>query len=143
MAIGASTEQLGWLTVAFMIPYAIATLFASRVTGRILGDRATIAVGFAGSALFTLLIPEVPAFGWLCVTQMFNGFAQGLTLPLLLAKSVEGIEPAKRATAMRLYQAVYAIGMSSGPWMAGWFNSYYGLAGASISEVLQLCVQLC
>lgn len=129
LAIGASTEGLGLLTIAFMVPHAGATLFAARFAGRMLGDRATLAIGFIGSAVFTLLIPLAPAFSWLCATQVFNGFAQGLIFPLLLGKSVEGIEPAKRATAMGLYQAVYAIGMASGPWLAGWFNSQYGLAG--------------
>ncbi|MGZ9586029.1 MFS transporter [Paenibacillus marinisediminis] len=129
IAIGASPESLGWLTIAFMAPHAAATLFAARLAGRTLGDRAALMLGFGGSALFTLLIPAAPTLGWLCATQALNGFAQGLLFPLLLGKSVEGIEPAKRATAMGVYQAVYAIGMSSGPWLAGWISSQYGLAG--------------
>lgn len=136
LAIGASTEGLGWLTIAFMLPHALATWFAARFAGRMLGDRVTLIIGFAGSAVFTLLIPLAPAFGWLCVTQVFNGFAQGLIFPLLLGKSVESIEPAKRATAMGFYQAVYAIGMSSGPWLAGWLNARFGLAGGFLFAVL-------
>ncbi|WP_379136595.1 MFS transporter [Paenibacillus sp. sgz500958] len=127
--IGASKESLGWLTLAFMVPHAVATLYGSRSFGRLLGDRGTLILGFAGSALFTLLIPAMPTLGALCATQVGNGFMQGLIFPLLLGKSVSGIAPFKRATAMGFYQAVYAVGMSAGPFVAGWMSSLYGLTG--------------
>jgi len=127
--IGASKESLGWLTLAFMIPHAIATLYGSRLFGGLLGDRGKLVLGFAGSALFTLLIPSMPTLAALCLTQVGNGFMQGLIFPLLLSKSVSEIDPFKRATAMGFYQAVYAIGMSAGPFVAGWMSSVYGLTG--------------
>ncbi|WHY20053.1 MFS transporter [Paenibacillus sp. G2S3] len=127
--IGASKESLGWLTLAFMIPHAIATLYGSRTFGRLLGDRGTLLIGFAGSALFTLLIPSMPTLAMLCLTQVGNGFMQGLIFPLLLGKSVSEVDPYKRATAMGFYQAVYAVGMSAGPFVAGWMSGIYGLTG--------------
>ncbi|WP_410513417.1 MFS transporter [Paenibacillus sp. BR2-3] len=127
--IGASKESLGWLTLAFMVPHAVATLYGSRFFGKLLGDRGTLILGFAGSALFTLLIPSMTTLGALCATQLGNGFMQGLIFPLLLGKSVSGVAPFKRATAMGFYQAVYAIGMSGGPFVAGWMSSVYGLTG--------------
>lgn len=127
--IGASKESLGWLTLAFMIPHAIATLYGSRTFGRLLGDRGTLLIGFAGSALFTLLIPSMPTLAMLCITQVGNGFMQGLIFPLLLGKSVSEVDPYKRATAMGFYQAVYAVGMSAGPFVAGWMSGIYGLTG--------------
>ncbi|WP_025696965.1 MFS transporter [Paenibacillus durus] len=127
--LGADKESLGWLTLAFMLPHAAATLYGARVFGRWLGDRGTLVLGFAGSALFTLLIPAMPSFGALCATQIGNGFMQGLIFPLLLGKSVSDIHPHKRATAMGFYQAVYALGMSGGPFVAGWMSAVYGLRG--------------
>ncbi|WP_245864215.1 MFS transporter [Paenibacillus donghaensis] len=87
LSIGASKESLGWLTLAFMVPHAAATLYGSRLFGRLLGDRGTLLLGFAGSALFTLLIPTMPNLAALCITQLGNGFMQGLIFPLLLGKS--------------------------------------------------------
>lgn len=127
--IGASKESLGWLTLAFMIPHAVATLYGSRLFGKLFGDRGVLLLGFSGSALFTLLIPSMPTLAALCATQVGNGFMQGLIFPLLLGKSVSGIAPFKRATAMGFYQAVYALGMSAGPFVAGWMSSVYGLTG--------------
>ncbi|WP_260510389.1 MFS transporter [Paenibacillus typhae] len=127
--IGASKESLGWLTLAFMVPHAAATLYGSRLFGRLLGDRGTLMLGFAGSAVFTLLIPSMPTLAALCATQVGNGFMQGLIFPLLLGKSVSDVAPFKRATAMGFYQAVYAVGMSGGPFVAGWMSAAYGLKG--------------
>lgn len=127
--IGASKESLGILTLAFMVPHAVATLYGSRFFGKLLGDRGTLILGFTGSAVFTLLIPSMPSLTALCITQIGNGFMQGLIFPLLLGKSVSGVAPYKRATAMGFYQAVYAIGMSGGPFVAGWISGVYGLEG--------------
>ncbi|WP_151736684.1 MFS transporter ['Paenibacillus yunnanensis' Narsing Rao et al. 2020] len=129
LALGAAKSELGWLTLAFMLPHAIATLYGSRLLGGRLGDRGTLLLGFAGTAVFTLLIPAAPTLAVLCATQVGNGLMQGLIFPLLLGKSVSGVEPYKRATAMGFYQAVYAVGMSGGPFVAGWVSSAYGLRG--------------
>jgi predicted MFS family arabinose efflux permease len=146
LSIGASKESLGWLTLAFMVPHALATLYGSRMFGKLLGERGTLLLGFIGTALFTLLIPFMPTLGALCATQVGNGFMQGLIFPLLLSKSVSGVDPSKRATAMGFYQAVYAAGMSAGPFVAGWMSSVYGLEGgfwlggiaAALAAVLSL-----
>ncbi|MFC3749482.1 MFS transporter [Paenibacillus sp. GCM10012306] len=146
LSIGASKESLGWLTLAFMVPHAVATLYGSRMFGKLLGDRGTLLLGFVGTALCTLFIPFMPTLAALCITQVGNGFMQGLIFPLLLGKSVSGVDPAKRATAMGFYQAVYAAGMSAGPFVAGWMSSAYGLAGgfwlgaiaAALAAVLSL-----
>ncbi|OZB94022.1 MFS transporter [Paenibacillus sp. XY044] len=127
--LGASKNDLAWLTLSFMLPHAAATLFAGRTLVSRFGERAVLTVGYVGTAVFTFCIPVAPSFGWLCVTQIFNGLAQGLVFPLLLGKSVAHIEPSKRATAMGFYQAVYAIGMFMGPFIAGWISSAWGLAG--------------
>ncbi|KAA9005106.1 MFS transporter [Paenibacillus spiritus] len=127
--LGASKGDLGWLTLSFMLPHAIATLYGRRLLVGRMGDRGVLTLGFAGTAAFTLLIPFLPSFGALCATQIGNGLMQGLIFPLLLGKSVEGIHPAKRATAMGFYQAVYALGMSGGPFVAGWISSLWGLRG--------------
>lgn len=129
LALGASKNDLAWLTLSFMLPHAIATIFAGKYLVRWFGERAIMVIGFAGSAVFTFCIPMADTFVWLCVTQIFNGLAQGFIFPILLGKAVENIAPSKRATAMGFYQAVYAVGMFLGPFIAGWVSSSWGLAG--------------
>lgn len=79
------------------------------------------------------------------MTQAINGFAQGLHIPLLLGLAIRDVEPSGRATAMGLYQAVYAVGMFSGPFLAGWLNESWGLnSGFAFGGMLGLiAVALC
>jgi predicted MFS family arabinose efflux permease len=127
--LGADKSGITLLSVFFMVPHAITAILSGKVFAPRYGPWNTALVGFAISGLCTLAIPFVPSFAALCATQAVNGFAQGLHMPLLLGLAIQEIEPAKRATAMGFYQAVYALGMFSGPFVAGWLNESYGLSG--------------
>ncbi|CAM3011350.1 MFS transporter [Paenibacillus sediminis] len=143
IALGASKNDLAWLTLSFMVPHALTTLFAGKYFVQRFGERATIVLGYMGSAVFTFFIPAAHSFLWLCITQIFNGLFQGLIFPLLLGKSVEHIEPEKRATAMGFYQAVYAVGMFIGPFAAGWVSNQWGLAvGFRLAAVVAFCASV-
>ena len=142
-ALGASKIGLTLLVVAFMVPHALANLLSGRKIAPKLGAGKTILTGFIISGICTLLIPVVPTYGLLVLTQAFNGFAQGLHMPLLLGLSIRDFEPAKRATAMGFYQAVYSIGMFAGPFIAGWLNESYGLSsGFYLGGVIALAAVL-
>lgn len=127
--IGAGQAELSLLVFAFMIPHTAASwLAAHRIAPRI-GPWRTVLAGFLVSGLCTGIIPLVPNIPLLYATQAVNGFAQGMHLPLLLGLAIQSIDNARRATAMGFYQAVYALGMFSGPFFAGWLNDGFGLAG--------------
>lgn len=127
--IGAGQAQLSLLVFAFMIPHTAASWLAAHRIAPRLGPWRTVLAGFVISGLCTAAIPLVPSIPLLYATQAMNGFAQGMHLPLLLGLAIQTIDPAKRATAMGFYQAVYALGMFSGPFLAGWLNDGFGLAG--------------
>ncbi|MCL6459709.1 MAG: MFS transporter [Gorillibacterium sp.] len=125
--LGASKTGLTLLVCAFMIPHAFSNFISGRYISPKYGAGKTIVAGFVLSAICTLLIPVVPTYGLLALTQVFNGFAQGLHFPLFLGLSIRDTETDKRATAMGFYQAVYSVGMFAGPFIAGWLNDSYGL----------------
>ncbi|MGO4374219.1 MFS transporter [Paenibacillus sp. MCAF20] len=108
------------------IGLAASSLTASWFVKRF-GYWGTIGLGFTVSSLCTASMAFFQSYEMLVITQAFNGFAQGLHLPLLLALSIRDVELPGRATAMGLYQALYAIGMFSGPFLAGWLNESWGL----------------
>jgi MFS family permease len=112
-----------------MIPHALAAFSTGRWFAPKFGAWNTIAAGFIISALCTMGIPFMSTLNGLMITQAFNGFAQGLHLPLLMGLAIQTIDQDKRATAMGFYQAVYAIGMFGGPFFAGWINTHFNLAG--------------
>lgn len=126
--LGAVKSDLTILSVFFMVPHAITAILSGKKFAPRYGHWNTALAGFTLSAVCTLTIPFLPSFAALCATQAVNGFAQGLHMPLLLGLAIQKIEPAKRATAMGFYQAVYALGMFCGPFLAGWLNESYGLS---------------
>ncbi|HMN28007.1 MAG TPA: MFS transporter [Caldilineaceae bacterium] len=65
---------------------------------------------------------------WLVfVVQIFIGFAQGIGSPVLMGLSIRFVGRDERNTAMGLHQAVYAVGMFTGPWLSGLLAAAWGL----------------
>jgi predicted MFS family arabinose efflux permease len=120
--LGATNESLIVLVFSFMIPHAISPI----ITGRYLLARynkwSILFIGFLGTFLFSSIIPFITNLEILYVTQALNGFSQGMTLPLLMGMAIQTISINKRATAMGLFQAIYALGIFIGPFAAGIFS---------------------
>jgi MFS family permease len=59
--------------------------------------------------------------------QICMGLASGIGYPALMGMSIRHVQDSQRATAMGLFQAVYAIGMFTGPWLSGALADAIGL----------------
>jgi DHA1 family multidrug resistance protein-like MFS transporter len=125
--IGLQASDLSLIVFSFMIPHAVATLFMGKIFVPRFGQWKSLKIAFLLTAVFTLITPFIDTKGWLCIIQGFNGFSLGLLFPLLLGMAIESISQEKRATAMGIYQALYAIGMFAGPFLAGVLNSTMGI----------------
>lgn len=137
--IGLKASDIGFIVCSFMIPHAAATLLSGGWFAPKLGEWKTLQLAFGATAFFTLIIPFIETNVLLCVVLGLNGFSMGLLFPLFLGMAIESISPEKRATAMGLYQAVYAIGMFVVPLIAGILNSSIGIAaGFYFSGLLAL-----
>jgi predicted MFS family arabinose efflux permease len=55
---------------------------------------------------------------------------------LLITLAVLAVPPAQRATAMGVYQAIYALGMLAGPWVAGLLAGTAGLPAMFVVSAL-------
>ncbi|MCK2004286.1 MFS transporter [[Brevibacterium] frigoritolerans] len=128
LKIGLQASDISLVVFSFMIPHAIATLLAGKLLVPVLGQWRSLKLAFGLTSFFTLIIPLADTKDWLYVIQGFNGFSMGLLFPLMLGMAIESIPHEKRATAMGVYQALYAIGMFAGPFLAGVLNSYMGIA---------------
>jgi len=124
--LGATGTQLTILIACFMIPHAIAARVAFPIMQK-LNHHGTFAISFLISGLCTLALMFVDSLPLMYITQILNGFAQGLHLPLLLSFAISQVESNVRATAMGLYQALYSVGMFSGPLIAGMLNENFGI----------------
>ncbi len=125
--LGITGYGLTLIVFAFMLPHALASMFTAKWFAPHFGNWVTIRMGFVLSTICTVSIAYTDSFAMLALTQAINGFAQGLHLPLLLGLAIRDVQPSGRATAMGLYQAVYSIGMFTGPFLAGWLNDSWGM----------------
>lgn len=126
-ALGANGLQLTILVICFMVPHALAAIFATKYFNYKLGYTKTALLGFTLSGLTTLAIFFTDKLSILYVTQAINGFGLGLLLPIFLVLAIKDVKQEIKATAMGLYQAIYSIGMFSGPFIAGIINDYFNV----------------
>jgi MFS family permease len=117
--IGANRFQLGLLTFFSQLPGVFASMIGSKGVYIKIGEKKTITVAFFLTAVFSGVIPLVKTMEMMYITQFLNGFFRGILLPVLTGLGIKNIEPAKRATALGAFQAIYAIGIVAGPIIFG------------------------
>ena len=125
-SLGASNFDLGLLGTVAVTANGIGALVLV-VAGARLNGRLAAVFGFLLTAISSLLIPILPNLAVLTLVQGIGGFGRGLVFPALMAHSIERAAPAERATAMGVFQGVYALGMFLGPVSAGVLGEWLGL----------------
>jgi MFS family permease len=117
-SLNATDNDLGLLTTALLGPYTLGTLLAATLASRA-GNRFSMVVGCLMMALSMGAIPLATSMEPLMILQGFSGFGRGLIYPVMMATTINSVPQHQRATAMGIFQAVYAIGMFLGPATAG------------------------
>jgi MFS family permease len=103
-------STLGIIGVAALVPYTLTALMNHRFAAR-LGENRAVFVGILVMAVTMFVVPLIDNIPLLAISQGASGFGRGLVYPLLMGLSIREISGEDRATAMGVYQAVYAIGM--------------------------------
>ena len=129
--LGASKLALGIIGVAALVPYTLTAPMNHHFAAR-LGENRTVFTGILVMAVTMFLVPLIHNIPLLTVAQGASGFGRGLVYPLLMGLSIREISGEDRATAMGVFQAIYAIGMFLGPATAGAVADVAGLSGAFI-----------
>ena len=124
--IGAGPSDLGLITGSYLGAATVATLVTVYLVERS-GYLFTITLGVAVMGGALLVTPLVTTLGVLVSLQVVTGAGRGLSNTALLALSISTVAPENRATAMGVYQAVYAIGMFAGPVVGGAVASAAGI----------------
>ena len=125
--LGATSFHLGLLTTITTIPGILSSYLSGSYFSQRLGEKNTVTVGFSLLALSCLLVPLIDHLYLLYFNQMLNGFAQGMIFPVLMGLSIKNVEANKRGTAMGFFQAIYGLGMFTGPIFVGTISDLAGL----------------
>ena len=129
--LGASKFALGIIGVAALVPYTLTAPMNHHFAAR-LGENRAVFVGILVMAVTMFVVPLIHNIPLLVISQGASGFGRGLVYPLLMGLSIREISSEDRATAMGVFQAIYAIGMFLGPTTTGAVADAVGLSGAFI-----------
>ncbi len=140
-SLGASDAQLGILTTAVQVAKAIPMLLLS-LNHRPLSGRQLTIIGLALIAGPLFILPFFSRFALLVICQAIIGLGVGLVFPVLMGLSLQAVEPQARASAMGVYQSVYALGMTLGPAFSGAFARQWGITGVYVSNGVLLALAI-
>jgi len=126
--IGAFKSCLGWLSTFVFLPQTLFSLVSARLSER-LSERVLVVLGLAILGLVTLLTPFIQNVPLLIASRLVYGMGTGISFPVMMGLSIKQIEREQRASAMGVFQAVYALGMFAGPALSGVIADHLGMAG--------------
>jgi sugar phosphate permease len=126
--LGATKTDLGTLTTISYVTYGLAALL-SAVGGRRFGERAFVIAGSLFTTVTILVLPAIDTVPVLLLLLAVNSFARGMVFPVLMGISIREVPEYERASAMGVFQSVYAIGMFAGPAVAGVVADAIGITG--------------
>jgi len=121
-ASGVVVSLLLTVNVAGNVAANLFATFAARRAGRkvLYGSFAM----FSAGAIMAALTRSIPL---LFASTILMGLANGLFFPILLGLSIQRVDPFHRSTAMGIHQAIYAVGMFTGPWIGGVLSDAVGI----------------
>ncbi|MFH1484978.1 MAG: MFS transporter, partial [Chloroflexota bacterium] len=130
-SIGATKADLGTMTALMFGTQALATLAASAFVYKT-GSRFMVVAGMLLLGLANVAVLFITTVPLMTVYQAVSGVGRGLTRPVLMGLSILAVPSSERATAMGVFQAVYAIGMIIGPTLAGAWADIFGLSSVFV-----------
>lgn len=137
--LGADRAELGLLTTVTQAAHTAGTLLSAYMADRI-GIRGTIVLALIVQASGTFVVPWLDSVGLVAVSQALGGGGRGLSYPLLMGLSIRSVALADRATAMGVFQAVYALGMFAGPTTSGLIGDAFGLPAVFVAAGIVVLV---
>ena len=144
--LGASNMQLGFLGMVSTLPALVISPFMSKIVQKS-GLTFTLSFSFLLSGLGAALVATSSELWQLFLVQIVSSIGLAALITLLMGLSIRDISPERRATAMGFFQAVYGLGMFSGPFVTGlvWhsqgmevafmFTGIVGLMGMIVSII--------
>jgi len=138
-ALGIEEQSFIWLTCAFFVPHAAASL--SLVFYRLppRWNKPVLSACFFLTAIFLFAVPFTRTLASLSSVHFFIGLALGFIFPLLLSEVVLVSPPAFKMSAMGFFQSFYALGIFLGPLAAGMIAEQLSLNAVFTTTGL-LCV---
>ncbi|HNT76504.1 MAG TPA: MFS transporter [Anaerolineae bacterium] len=115
---GATGDTLSLLTSMNIGVVMVGNFGAAPVVKR-WGATRPIVWSFVGMLVAMGLLAFAQGLPAIFASQIILGLVTGVSYSVLMGLSIRYVDETQRATAMGLFQAIYAIGMFAGPWLSG------------------------
>ncbi len=126
-SLGASNGIVGISSVVYMMSAVGFAAFAASGICSSRGPRFWIPLVFGVVALYCVLVPAAGSIPVLLLLQILPGMSTGILFSFATSEAMEKIPAESKSTAMGLFQAVYALGMTTFPVFTGALASGKGM----------------
>jgi MFS family permease len=116
--LGASDVTQSILVSLYVALTMVSSLLVTSLAKRV-GNRFLIYVSFVVTATGIGIAALAYSLPVVFVAQMLMGIGFGIGYSVMMGMSIQHVEDKHRTTAMGLFQALYSIGMFTGPWISG------------------------
>ncbi|WP_395547833.1 MULTISPECIES: MFS transporter [unclassified Lacrimispora] len=117
--LGTSDGIVGISSVIYMISSVGFAAFAASGTCSRKGPRFWIPLVFVVVASYCILVPAAGSIPVLLLLQILPGMSTGILFSFATSEAMRDIPADRKSTAMGMYQAVYAVGMTTFPIFTG------------------------
>ena len=143
--LGARGWSLGMASIIYII---FAVLFSYLSTQKLflrIGLHRVIPMGMIVHFLYCILVPNMTTVAGIYGCQILAAASMGFLFTGLTSESMKGIPASHNSTAMGIFQAVYAVGMTLFPMITGRLmngrnlkSAYYFMAGCVVIGFLSV-----
>lgn len=137
--LGAAAFLIGLASIIYMASAVCSSWFGGSALCQKYGPRFWVPAVFIMVALYCILVPTVHSIGIIMMLQILPGFSTGVLYSYLTSEAMTEVPKFQKSTAMGFYQAVYALGMTVFPMIAGNIaesvnmeTAYFVLAGMAL-----------
>ena len=121
--LGARQWQVGATSIIYIVFAVLFSYLSSRSFFTRIGHTKIVPAGLFVQVLYCMLVPNMNSIYGIYVCQILAAFAMGFLFTSLTSESMRGIPRKYYSTAMGIFQAVYAVGMTAFPVIVGSIGS--------------------
>lgn len=119
LRIGGSSYEMGVMTIVFILFNVISSYYSGKPPFTRISQGFLVSSALFMLAAYCFLSVMVTHIYLLIIIQVFLGWSFGFVFTIATSESIVGVEHYRRSSAIGLFQALFAIGMTTVPIIAG------------------------
>lgn len=119
LRIGGSSYEMGVMTIVFILFNVISSYYSGKPPFTRISQGFLVSSALFMLAAYCFLSVMVTHIYLLIIIQVFLGWSFGFVFSIATSESIVGVEHYRRSSAIGLFQALFAVGMTTIPIIAG------------------------